>query len=349
MEKICLGKTGMMVSRIGFGGLPIQRNSEDESVAVVRRCMELGITFIDTANSYTTSEEHIGKAISGQREKLILATKSHAQSREEIERNLKLSLKHLGTEAIDLFQFHNVADPKSLDTILAPDGPLSVIEEAKKAGVIKHIGVTSHSLDTAKKLVESDRFETIMVPFNFITCEAADELLPLTREHGVGFIAMKPMAGGMLDNATIAIKYLLQFPDVVPIIGIQKTHEIDEIAQLLEGPWTMTEAEQLEMRRLKEELGTRFCRRCDYCQPCTEGINISGVMIIDSFVKRLPPEKVFTGKQAERVDKAANCSECGDCEERCPYHLPIREMLAEKYKWYQEQKRKYQEQLASGQ
>jgi len=202
-------------------------------------------------------------------------------------------------------------------------------------------------MDVAKEAVKSDRFETIMFPFNFITCEAADELLPLARKHDVGFIAMKPLAGGMLDNITIAFKYLFQFPDVVPIPGIEEVHEIGEIVQVLEGPWQMTGAEKSEIQRLRKELGTRFCRRCDYCQPCTEEIRISAVMNSNSVAKRQRPERFFSGRIAEALEKAVNCTECGECEERCPYHLPIREMIVEYLKQYQEEKAIYQERLAS--
>jgi len=348
METVRLGKTEMIVSKLGFGSIPIQRVSEDKAVAVVRRCLELGISFIDTANAYTTSEERIGKAISGRRDGLVLATKSTARTREEMERHLKLSLKRLGVEFIDLYQFHGVNDFKTLDVVLDPNGPMAVVEQAKRAGVVKHIGITSHSMDTAKEAIKSDRFETIMFSFNFIACEPADELLPLAREHDVGFIAMKPLAGGMLDNVTIAFKYLFQFPDVVPIPGIEKIPEIEESIQVLKGPWQMTEAEKGEMKRLRKELGTQFCRRCDYCQPCPEEISISIVMFSSSLFKRLPPERIFSGMVAEALEKAANCTECGECEERCPYHLPIREMISEQVKRYQEEKRKYQGQGALG-
>jgi len=347
MEKIRLGKTEMMVSKLGFGGIPIQRVSEDAAVAVVRRCLELGITFIDTANGYSTSEVSIGKAITGRREGLILATKSGQRTREGMETHLKLSLKQLGVESIDLYQFHGVSDFKALDMVLNPNGPMAVAEEAKRAGAVKHIGVTSHSMDTAKELVKSDHFETIMFPFNFIACEAAEELLPLCREHDVGFIAMKPLAGGMLDNITIAFKYLLQFPEIVPIVGIEKIHEIEEIAQVLVGPWQMTKAEQGEMERLREELGTRFCRRCDYCKPCPEEISISTVMTSSSFFKRLPQERLFTGWIDEAMENAGYCTDCGECEEKCPYHLPIREIMAEQVKWYQAEKKKYQKRVTT--
>ena len=347
MEKIRLGKTEMMVSKLGFGGIPIQRLDEDEAVAVVRRCLELGITFIDTANAYSTSEVRIGKAISGKREEVILATKSGARTREGVESHLKLSLEQLGVKYIDLYQFHGVSDSKALDTVLDPDGPMAAVQEAKKAGVVKHIGITSHSMEVAKEAVKSDRFETIMFPFNFITSEPADELLPLAREHDVGFIAMKPLAGGMLDDATIAFKYLFQFPDVLPIPGIEKMHEIEEIAQVLARPWQMTDDEEQEMQRLRDELGTRFCRRCDYCLPCTEEIPISTVMTARDTFKRLPKEWLFSRWIADAMENAATCTECGDCEERCPYHLPIREMIAELVQWYQEEKRKYQEQVTT--
>ena len=265
-----------------------------------------------------------------------------------MESHVRQSLKQLRVETIDLYQFHNVSDLNTLDIILDRGGPMAALEEAKRVGQVKHIGITSHQIDVAKEAVKSDRFETIMFPFNFIACEAADELLPLARQHDVGFIAMKPLAGGMLDNVSIAFKYLLQFPDVVPIVGIERIHEIDEIIQVLNGPWQMTEAEQREMERLREELGTTFCRHCDYCQPCTEEIPISIVMILPSLIKRSLPEWVFSGVIADAAEKAANCTECGECEERCPYHLPIREMIADHVKGYQEDKRKYQEEIASG-
>lgn len=334
----------MMVSKLGFGGIPIQRVSEEEAIAVVKRCLELGINFIDTANAYTTSERHIGKAISGWQGGLILATKSASRNRNRIASHLQQSLKQLGVESIDLYQFHSVSDFNTLDMVLDPNGPMAVLEEAKRVGQVKHIGITSHQIDVAKEAVKSGSFETIMFPFNFISCEAANELIPLAREHDVGFIAMKPLAGGMLDNVTIAFKYLSRFPDIVPIPGIEKIHEIEEIVQLLEGPLAMTEAEQEEMQRLRKELGTSFCRHCDYCQPCTAEIQISIVITWPSFVKRSPPEFLFSGMVADAMEKAANCTECGDCEERCPYHLPIMEMIKDYFSQYETGKKKYQAQ-----
>ena len=316
MEKIRLGKTDMMVTRLGFGGIPIQRLSEDDAVAVVRKCIELGITFYDTANAYTTSEERIGKAVAGKREELIIATKTQGRDRETTEKHLNLSLEHLQTDYIDLYQFHGVSTREHLDIVLDPNGPRAVVEEAKKAGRIRHIGITSHSMDIAKEAVKTDQFETLMFPFNFIVVEAAEELIPLCREHNVGFINMKPMGGGMLDNATVAFKYLLQFPDIAYIPGIEKTWEIEEIAKIVQGSAETTAEEEAEMQRLRDELGTRFCRRCDYCQPCPQEIPISMVMNSAGFAKRLPPQRMFSGWISDGMEKAGTCTECGDCEER---------------------------------
>jgi hypothetical protein len=345
MEMVRLGRTNMMVSRLGFGGIPIQRLPEENAVAVVKRCLDLGITFLDTANGYTTSEERIGKAIAGRRHKVILATKSGARNREDLEKHLKLSLKRLGVDYIDLYQFHGVNDFKSLDAVLAPGGLMPVVEQAKEAGLIRHIGITSHQMDVAKKAVLSDRFETIMFPFNFLTPEAADELFPQCLEHDVGFIDMKPMAGGMVDNASIAFKYLRRFQEVVMIPGIEKIQEIEEISAIFEGSTEMTQTELQEMERIKNELGARFCHRCDYCQPCEAQIPISAVLACRSFYKRLPSEGFFGGFVAPAMAKATECVDCGECEERCPYHLPIREMIKEQAEWYAQEKRKYEERV----
>lgn len=347
MEKIRLGRTEMMVNRLGFGGIPIQRVSEEEAVAVVKKCLELGINYLDTANGYTTSEERIGKAIKGKREGFFIATKSMARTREDFEKHLKLSLERLGTDYIDLYQFHNISDAKALETISDPNGPRAAVEDAKRAGVVRHIGVTSHQIDVAKDIVRTDLFETIMFPLNFMSYEGKEELLSLCRQHDVGFIAMKPLAGGMIDNVTVAIKYLLQFPDIVLIPGIERVPEIEEIARVFEGPKEMTAGEEREMARIREELGPRFCRRCDYCQPCTVEIPISDIMAFPSLAKRLPDVRLYTGKFAESFVKADECTECGECEERCPYNLPIRDMIKEHVKMHQVGKREYEKQLAS--
>ena len=344
MEKIRLGKSGLMVTRIGFGGIPIQRLNEEDAIAVIKRCLGHGINFLDTANAYTTSEARIGKAIAGQRRDLIIATKTTHRDRDGLAKHLEKSLTRLGTDYIDLYQFHAVSDFKTLDVVLDPNGPMAVLEEAKKTGKIRHIGVTSHQIDVAVKAVESERFETLMFPFNFVTDEAAEKLLPLCKKHDVGFIVMKPLAGGMIADARTAFRYLFQFKDVVVIPGIERPTEIDQIVDIFNGPLELTEKDRADMRKLKEQLGTRFCHRCDYCQPCKEGIHISSVMTFPSFMARLPEEQIF-GFWAGLFDLAAKCNKCGECETRCPYHLPIRDMMEEYYELYEQKKKAFKERV----
>jgi predicted aldo/keto reductase-like oxidoreductase len=232
-------------------------------------------------------------------------------------------------------QFHGVSTLEALEQVLGPGGAMEAAQAAKEAGQVRHIGVSSHSLEVALKMAPMGCFETLQFPFNFVTREPADELLPLAQAHDVGFIAMKPFAGGLLGDATLSIKYLLQFEGVVPDPGIELVSEMREIVGILEGDWALTPQEHQEIERIRAELGTRFCRRCEYCQPCPQEIPISTVMNLRSFAKRFPPERFFSGRFPETVEKARTCLECGECEERCPYHLPIREMLVENVAYYE--------------
>ncbi len=337
MQQVELGQTGLRVSAVAFGGIPIQRLTEDAAIAVVRRCLDLGVTMLDTAHGYSTSEERIGRAIAGRREGLVLATKSPAREAGPFREQMELSFQRLGVAYIDLFQFHNVSTPEALAQILTPGGPMDIAREAKAAGRIGHIGVTSHKLEMAIEMVSSGLFETLMFPFNYITNEPAEELIPLCREKGVGFIAMKPMGGGLLEDATLSFKFLRQHKDVLPVVGIENMAEIEEIVGIMEGPTTFTPEEEARLAEIIAFLGPRFCRRCDYCQPCQQGIPISTVMTIKSFARRMPPERVFGEWGQELIAKAETCIVCGECAERCPYGLPVPDMLSENVSWYHEQ------------
>jgi predicted aldo/keto reductase-like oxidoreductase len=338
MKTVRLGRTGLEVSRVGFGGIPIQRVTDEEAIRVVRRCLELGVTYLDTANGYTTSEERIGRALAeppGRREGVVLATKTTARDATRSQEHLALSLERLQVEAIDLWQLHNVSSFGAYEQVLGPGGAMETAQRALEAGTIRHVGVSSHSMEVALEAVASGRFETIQFPFNFVTHEAAEKLVPLAREEDVGFIAMKPFAGGLLDNARLAIKYLLQFEGVVPDPGIERVEEIEEIAAIVGGPWQLTPEERREMERIRAEADTRFCRRCGYCEPCEQGVNISLVMNLRSFWKRFPVERMASGWLADAANGARNCIECGECEDKCPYHLPIREMIRENLEFYE--------------
>ena len=335
MKTMRFGKTGLQVSRIAFGGIPIQRLTEAEAIRVVQRCLDLGVTFLDTAAGYTTSEERIGKAIVGRREQVILATKTTARDRATALEHLEQSLRRLQVDVIDLWQLHNVSTFEALDQALGPDGALEAARQAVQVGKVRHIGITSHSMDVGLKAVPLGCFETLQFPFNFVTSEPADKLLPLARQHDLGFIAMKPLGGGMLSDANLCIKYLLQFDGVLPDPGIQRVEEIEEIAAIVAGPWDLSSEEWKAIGRIKSEVGTRFCRRCGYCEPCPQGVRISTVMVLESFWKRMPIERLRDGWIAEAAASARECIQCGECEDKCPYHLPIRDMIVENYELYE--------------
>jgi predicted aldo/keto reductase-like oxidoreductase len=336
MKIVRLGKTGLQVSRIGFGGIPIQRLTEPEAIQLVRRCLELGVTFFDTANGYSTSEERIGKALAGRREQAIIATKTPARDRATALEHLELSLRRLNVEVIDLWQLHNVSTFEAYEQVLGPEGALEAAQQALEAGKVCHIGITSHSMDVALEAVPSGRFETVQFPFNFVTREPAQQLVPLAREHDMGFIAMKPLGGGLLSDANLCIKYLLQFDNVIPDPGIQRLEEIEEIAGIVAGSWELTPEEWHAIEHIRDEVGTRFCRRCGYCEPCPQGVRISTVMNMRSFWQRIPAERLAAGWLAEAAASAGQCIECGECEEQCPYQLPIRLMLVENVAFYEE-------------
>lgn len=322
MREVVLGKSGLRVSAVGFGGIPIQRLDEDEAVKVIQRSLDLGVTFIDTAAGYTTSQARIGKAIKGRRDGLVLATKSGMSGKEEITKDIEQSLRDMGTDTIDLFQFHGTPNKEKWEAITAPGGAMEAVLAARDRGDILHIGVTSHSLDFALELVEEDIFETIQFPFNLVTCEPADKLIPRARERNLGFIVMKPFCGGLYDNANLAFKFLNGYADLVPIPGIEKVEEIEEIVAIVESGATLEGAEKEEAERVAAELGKEFCRRCRYCEPCPQGVAVSMAMAVESLIKRLPDE--MSAKRApDFLENLAKCVECGECEEKCPYDLPI--------------------------
>lgn len=345
MQKIRLGQTGLMVTRVGFGGIPIQRLPESEAIKVIRKAIDLGINFIDTANAYTDSEVKIGKAIAGKRDTLVLATKSQAADFETCQDHINKSLSQLGTDYVDIFQFHQVGDDKKLGQILGPKGAMEAASKAKSEGKVGHIGFTSHILPMAVKMVKTGLFETVQVGFNFMSTEPIDELIPLTQEMDAGFIAMKPMAGGMFTDARLSFRFLAQYPTVVPIPGIEKAGEIEEIVGIVKSNYEkvepLTQKELRAIESVKEELGKQFCHRCDYCQPCPEKIAISAVLVYMSFTKRMTNKQVLEGWVAKAVEKGKSCTECGQCEERCPYELPIRELIKENITYYEQFKQKY--------
>lgn len=318
-----LGKTGLMISRIGFGGIPIQRTEEDKIPALFEALEQEGINFIDTARGYTVSEEYIGRALEGRRDKFVLATKSMARTAEAMAADIDISLHNLRTDHIDLYQIHNpgMAD---LDKVLAPGGAMEALIAAKEAGKIGHIGLTCHLTEVFERALEIPQVETIMFPYNIVETQG-EELIAKCREKGIGFIAMKPLAGGAIENGDLAVRFILQNEAVSVVIpGMYCPEEVKINAR---ATGELTEADQIEIEKLRQTLGTTFCRRCNYCAPCTVGINIPGVFLFEGYLERYNLEGWARERYNAMTKTASDCIECGVCEGRCPYNLPIREMM----------------------
>lgn len=326
MKYLELGNTGLRVSRMGFGGIPIQQSSQEDVTRLIAHLHKNGINFIDSARGYTISEERIGVALQGIREDFILATKSMARSFEEMERDIQTSLKNFQTDVIDLYQIHNpsMAD---LEKVCGPDGALEALLLAKEQGHVRHLGLTAHSLEVFEHALTLDWVETIMFPYNIVETQA-EELIQRCKEKKIGFICMKPLAGGAIEDATIALRFISQNAGVSVLIpGVYKEEEANQNQKAIEDESSLTQKEEEQIAKIRQELGTNFCRRCNYCQPCPQKINISGCFLFEGYLSRYGLEQWAIDRYQAMPVKASACVKCGLCESRCPYQLPIRNML----------------------
>ena len=330
MKKIRFGKTGLMVSKIAFGAIPIQRLSFDDAVKVVRGSIDMGINFIDTANGYSDSEEKIGLAIKGiPRGDLIITTKSGARDKKTFLEHVDLSLSRMGIDYIDIHQLHGVSSQETYDQTFAEGGAYEGMLEAIKAGKIRYPAFSSHSIPMAIKIMREGKFAATQLPLNFVDDEALNEAVPCAKELDIGFIAMKPFGGGLLDNAKLAIKYLSQFDSIVPDPGIEKLSEMEEIIKIVEADEPLTESDKAAIEKIKKEMGATWCHRCEYCMPCPQKIGISMVLNIDSIIKRMPYDKV-SGMMSGFMDNARKCTECRACVGRCPYNLDVPNLISDR-------------------
>ena len=333
MEYVTLGKTGLKISCLGFGGIPIQRVDAAVTKELAKAMVEKGINYIDTARGYTVSESYIGEALEGIRDQFVLATKSMARTKEAMAADIETSLKNLRTDYIDLYQVHN-PNMEQLEQVISAGGALEALQEAKAAGKIGHLGLTAHSLEVFEKALELDWVETIMFPYNIVETQATD-LIKKCAEKNIGFIDMKPLAGGAIEDGHLALRFICANPDVTVVIpGMYDVSEIEKNLAAVNEKGPLTEEELEQMEQIRKQLGTNFCRRCNYCQPCTVGINISGCFLFQGYLDRYGLEDWAVDRYNTLPVKASACVECGVCETRCPYNLPIREMLkvcAEKF------------------
>ncbi len=326
MEYRILGKTGLEISRLGFGGIPIQKIDAEGTKALIGELIDAGVNYIDTARGYTVSEEYLGYALEGVRDKFVLATKSMARTKEAMVKDIDVSLGNLRTDYIDLYQVHNPS-AADLEKVTAEGGALEALFEAREAGKIGHIGITLHSAELFEKAIGLDWVETIMFPYNIVETQG-EELIAKCAQRNIGFICMKPLAGGAIEDASIALRFIVRNPAVTVVIpGMADTAEIAQNVTATSDTSPISAEEQEKIAKIKDDLGTNFCRRCNYCQPCTAGINISGVFLFEGYYSRYDLKDWALSRYSSMSKTASDCIECGVCETRCPYNLPIRDML----------------------
>lgn len=326
MEYVTLGKTGLRVSRMGLGGIPIQRVDAEAAKKLLDAVEAAGINYIDSARGYSVSEERIGQAIEGRREKFVLATKTMSRDREGMARDIETSLKNFRTDYIDLYQVHNPS-LEQLEQVCAPGGALEALLEAREAGKIGHIGLTAHKSEVFRRALELPWVETVMFPYNLVENQGT-ELMERARELNVGFINMKSLAGGAIEDARLALRFAAANPNVSVVLpGMYSPEEVAQNAAAVADASPLTEEELAKAEALRRELGASFCRRCGYCAPCTVNIDIPNNFIFHGYLSRYGLADWARGRYDALAAHASDCVACGACEERCPYQLPIREML----------------------
>jgi len=342
MNTVALGQTGLLVSEVGFGGIPIVALYPDEAMSVIRHCFGLGITFYDTANMYGDSEMKIGAALEPVRSRVILATKTMKRQADDAAKHIEQSLQNLRTSMIDIYQIHQIAKRETLEEVLAPGGAYEALRRARAEGKVRAIGFSSHNVETAIEACRTSLFETVQVPFNFIESRAADELFRVAETMGMGIIAMKPLGGGVIGPAELCFRFLQQFSAVVPIPGVKTCEEIDEIVGLYQNRETLNKADREEIERIRSELGTKFCRRCEYCLPCNKGVQIPIVLGFRGFASRLPPIATLA-LVGPAMRSAESCIGCDECIRKCPYELPIPDLLKENLALFREYEARYKD------
>jgi predicted aldo/keto reductase-like oxidoreductase len=332
MEKVRLGRTNLIVTKLGWGGIPIQRVGEREAVSVIQGVIEMGVDLLDTARAYTNSEHRIGLALQKMDRPVILSSKSLIR-KEKIYNDVHESLKQMKVKKVNIYHLHGVSSFEEYEKVMAPGGAYEGLKRARDEGLIDHIGITSHNLNVLERAIEDGHFEVMMACYSFLEPDAASKVFPLAREKDIGILAMKPFSGGVIEEAAPALKFVLSTANIVPIPGSETLEKARENWKIFTEDYSLTEKDKERIEAIKKEFDRQFCRRCDYCQPCTEKINIQFAIGLKSIIKRFGPHAPEAGWMKDLIEKARNCTECGECLPRCPYQLPIPDMIKENLAW----------------
>lgn len=333
MEKMILGRTGLEISRSGFGALPIQRVSFEGAARLLNRALDAGINYIDTARAYSDSEAKIGAGVGNRRSEFFIATKTHAKTGEALKKDLETSLRELKTDVIDVYQFHN---PGFVPVPGGEDGLYDAAVQARREGKIRFIGITQHSIERAFQAVNSGLYDTMEYPFNHLSTERDRELVRLCSEKNVGFVAMKALSGGLVTDARLPFVFLREYANVVPIWGFQKMEELNQIIDMEQNPPVRTDEIDRLIERDRRELSGAFCRSCGYCLPCPADIKIPQANRMMQLLGRAVWQNYVTAEWQREMEKIENCVHCGACAKRCPYGLKPYESMREQLKGYRE-------------
>lgn len=331
-KTITLGSTGIQSPQNAFGALPIQRDDFETAGKILRRAYEGGMVFFDTARAYSDSEEKIGMALSDVRKSIFIATKTMATNTEDMKSQLDTSLTNLKTDYIDIYQFHCAGQ------VFAPEdgtGMYELMEDLKRQGVIRHIGITAHKIGIAEDAVVSGLYETLQYPFSYLASEREIALVNKCKEHNMGFIAMKGLAGGLITNSRCAFASMTPYDNVLPIWGVQHLSELEEWLSYMDNAPELDDEIKSLIENDKKELGGDFCRGCGYCMPCPMGITINQCARMSLMLRRAPSKNWLSEYWQKEMDKTLNCTGCGLCMNKCPYELKTPQLLKKNYEDYQ--------------
>ena len=331
MSTIQLGSTGITIEKNGFGCLPIQRISKEDAARLLRKALDGGMNYFDTARAYSDSEEKMGYAFAGIRDKVVIATKTHAQTGRELREHLEASLRDLNTDYIDVYQFHN---PAFVPRPGGEDGLYDAALEAQAQGKIRHIGITNHRLTVAREAIDSGLYATLQFPYSYLSGPQDQELVEMCERAGMGFVAMKGMAGGLLRDGIAAAAFMALQPIAVPIWGVQHEWELDQFLSCVPDAPAMTEERLALIEKDRAELTGSFCRSCGYCMPCPVGIQINQCARMSLMLRRMPAADYLTDYWQAEMRKIETCLQCGQCASKCPYGLNTPRLLQDNYKEY---------------
>jgi predicted aldo/keto reductase-like oxidoreductase len=327
MRKNKIGKTDMVVTHLSFGGIRLHNNMPDKAENIVSKALDMGINYIDTARCYGDSEVLIGSVMKNRRSECYLSSKSIRRSKEESAEDVNLSLKNLNTDMIDLYFCHDISREYHYEKVMSDSGTLVALKEAQKAGKIRYIGFSTHRADIALMAIDSGEFDAIMLSINLFDREFIKDVVPYARQTGIGIVGMKPLAGGAFQYPQVALRYSLAQDADVQLVGISHISELEEDFSIADSFKPLTEDEMKKLEDEAKELGKDFCRQCGYCLPCTMDIEIPKVFLYERYAKRYWIGDYAKEQYALLEVKADECTECGKCEEKCPYELPIIEKL----------------------